>query len=348
MVNLAKGLMLLLKGYYQATSESGSAMLIFDREGLLIAQYPPKDGDSQESLIYGAIASHVEPTLQRIISEYPGTFGTGTFETEEHKLVFTEAGNQAILLSIFSYDVYLQKILPYTFLVSEKIAGLLNNPQSISESSLIVPNLHLGYELPLDASPKQDFNTITDTENPDKFEMRFKLIVIGDPAVGKTSLINQFVTRRFSKDYLPTLGISITNQLYKMQGFDNKLLNFMIWDLAGQKFFKRVRKAYYQAANAAFLMYDITRRTTFENIESWYNDLREVIPKIPVVIIGNKSDLTEERQVETHEGQELARKFHCSFMETSAKSGENVKDAFSIVGIGLFFELKSSLLSSDL
>lgn len=335
MVNLQKLLTTLLKQYHEATSECSKGIFIFDRDGLIISQYPPKDESTQDTLIYGAIASHVEPTLKRIIAEYPGTFGTGTFETEDHTLVFTEAGKRAILLSVFNYDAYLQKILPYTYLVAEKISSLIEAPEQVSNHSFNLPNLHLGYELPHQAK-----NTLA-TALPNEFEMRFKLIVIGDPNVGKTSLINQFVQKRFLEDYRPTLGISITNQTYKMQGFEDKLLNFMIWDLAGQKFFKRVRKAYYQSANAAFIMYDITRKDSFENrIKFWYNDLHEIIPDIPVVIVGNKIDLEDQREVSTSEGRQIARELSCSFMETSAKSGENVKDAFSIIGIGLFFKLK--------
>ena len=221
---------------------------------------------------------------------------------------------------------------------------MIRDPGNFTPGDLIIPNLHLGYELDYDPE-KAKTNELSLISLPEKFEMRFKLVLLGDPAVGKTSLINQFVSKKFVEDYRPTLGISITNQIYKMQGFDHKLLNFMIWDLAGQKFFKRVRSAYYQAANAAYITYDITRRETFdESVEFWFNDLRAVIPNIPVVLIGNKLDLAVERQVSTEEGQLLAKKLRCSFMETSAKSGANVKDAFSVVGINLFFEIKSSRL----
>ena len=143
-------------------------------------------------------------------------------------------------------------------------------------------------------------------------------------------------------DYRPTLGISITAQEYKMQGFDDKTLSLLIWDLAGQKFFQRVRKHYYHGAKAAFIMYDTSRRETFDNrVEFWYNDLKAALPDIPIVIIGNKIDLTEDRQVTPTEGEALAKKLRCSFLETSALSGENVKDAFSLIGIGLIFQLQS-------
>ena len=92
-------------------------------------------------------------------------------------------------------------------------------------------------------------------------EMRYKLIVLGDAGVGKTSLINQFVTKKFYNDYRPTLGISITSQVYNVQGFEEAKINFMIWDVAGQKFFQRVRKHYYQQAHAAFIMYDVTNQS---------------------------------------------------------------------------------------
>ena len=88
-------------------------------------------------------------------------------------------------------------------------------------------------------------------------------------------------------------------------------------------------------------MYDVSRRETFDDrIEHWYNDLKSSLPDIPIVIVGNKVDLTDDRQVTTTEGEKMAKKLGCSFLETSAKSGENVRDAFALIGIGLFLQLQ--------
>jgi small GTP-binding protein len=338
---------ILLNNYFEAVSFIESA-LVFDRHGLLLTKKSrgklsglfEKDAkDIKESEIYGAITGIVDKTLNRITNEYEiGSFGTGSFETEDHRLVFTEAGPQAILLSVFRYEVELNGVLPYCFLIAEKISNIVGD----RPVQLAVPHLELGFELGI--SPASIIKTpiqYTDDHVVKRTEMRFKLIVLGDSSVGKTSLINQFVTKKFYTDYRPTLGISITSQVYSLQGFDETTINLMLWDLAGQKFFKRVRKHYYQAANAAFIVFDVTRQDTFDNIKIWFEDLKESLEDKtpPIVIIGNKIDLEKERVISLDAAQQLAKDLHCSYMETSAKTGENVRDAFSLIGIGLFFKM---------
>lgn len=341
MSNIDEQIEILLYNFFQGVIEEIEAAYVFDREGLLIAKktIAMQDSTESEDMVYGAVVGVVDSTLKRINSEYPGSFGTGTFETEDHRLNFIEAGSHAILLSVFKSETMLSKVMPYCYLVAEKVARIVEGRGE--NIDLSIPNLYLGYELELDTSvtngPLLQFN-VDATQM--KKEMHFKLCVIGEPAVGKTSLINQFVHEKFITDYKPTLGISITSQSYDIQGFDEKQMNFMIWDVAGQKFFQRVRQYYYMGSNVTFIVFDTTRRETFEKVEYWFDDIHKVIPNLPIVIVGNKIDLDADRQVSHDEGESLARKLRCSYMETSAKSGENVRDAFSIVGIGLFFKIK--------
>ena len=246
-----------------------------------------------------------------------------------------------VVLCVYVYQAIINYAMPYVFLIAEKIAKIVEGADN--EVSLSVPNLRCGENLPqipvnqVNNPGKEDPAQLLVEEN-----LIFKLCVLGEPAVGKTSLIHQFCHQNFLTDYKPTLGIAITNRRYNLQGFENKMLDFMIWDLAGQKFFQRVRKYYYTGAKAAFIMYDISRRETFTTrIKSWFEDIRNVIPNIPIVLVGNKRDLTEDRQVSEEEGYVLAKELQCAFLETSAKSGENVKDVFSLMGIGLFFQSRS-------
>ncbi len=342
-------LQILLDNYSKAVIEVRSA-LIYDRQGQLLAKrlrgrlinFLDAKGSAEHTEMYRGLANLVTQTLLRITSDYSiGAFGTGTFETDDHRLVFTESGPDAILLTVFDYDSVLNNVLPYSFLVAEKIANILGDRYT-ETVNLSVPNLELGYELGIQ-STDQMRKPVTYGEHdvPKEVEMRFKLIILGNEKTGKTSLINQFVTKKFYNDYRPTLGISITSQIYAMQGFEEEgvKINLMIWDLAGQKFFKRVRKHYYQQAHAAFIVYDTTHRPTFKDVPKWYLDIRATLPDIPLVILGNKVDLEEERVVSTEEGKILAKELHCGFMETSAKTGINVRDAFGIIGIGLFFKL---------
>ncbi len=337
MSQIRNNLQQLVDNYLNLSGKSIEAIYVFDRDGLIITRGISLDKRSDDnSEIYGAIAGSVEPTLKRITSEFPGSFGTGTVETEDHRLIFTEAGPKAILLSVFKFDAILNFIMPYVFLIAEKISQIID--ERFDDISVDIPDLHIGEEMGIKSSKISNLDISNQNIAFKQMEIIFKLCVIGEPSVGKTSTINQFVTNKFNSEYKPTLGISITTQKYNMQGFEDRQINFMIWDLAGQKFFQRVRKYYYTAANAAFIIYDITRRETFdERVKFWYDDIREVIPEIPIVIIGNKLDLEENRQVSKEEGLSIAKELKCTFMETSAKSGVNVRDIFSLVGIGLFF-----------
>ena len=161
-------------------------------------------------------------------------------------------------------------------------------------------------------------------------EYVFKITLLGDAAVGKTSLINQFVENTFQEDYKPTLGANIIRKDVILEDLNAKC-RLIVWDLAGQEKYNVVRSLYYQGCVGALLVYDITRAITFENIEAkWLNDFKKYVKKEGVhLLIGNKSDLDGERVIQTSDGNELAEKIKASkFIETSAKFGENVNSAF--------------------
>jgi small GTP-binding protein len=110
-------------------------------------------------------------------------------------------------------------------------------------------------------------------------------------------------------------------------------VRFIIWDLAGQSQFQRVRKSYLANAEAGILVYDVTNRNSFENIENWYNEIKKASPNIALILVGNKIDLKEDREVKTQDGTELADKLGLSYIETSAKTGENINDAFKMLAL---------------
>nr|MDO8135627.1 Rab family GTPase [Candidatus Njordarchaeum guaymaensis] len=148
----------------------------------------------------------------------------------------------------------------------------------------------------------------------------FKVVFVGDPAVGKTSLVAKHITSSFKDDYIPTLGANITSKDYNIAG---RRVTLMIWDVASQERYKKLREKYYMGANAVFIVYDVTRPTTFENVVAWLQDVRGFIhKKIQTVLIGNKIDLTA--NVDTRTGKRLANRIGAKFVETSAKTGENV------------------------
>jgi small GTP-binding protein len=161
----------------------------------------------------------------------------------------------------------------------------------------------------------------------------FKIAVVGDYAVGKTSLISRFIQRKFLKEYKPTLGVNlILKELEITDKTDKPLLcNLVLWDIAGQERYQSVRKLYYKGCSAAMLVYDVTRKDTFNNLETlWVKDYSENTTGDRVfVIVGNKADLEDIRKVSTEDGEELKERIGAvQFLETSAKDGTNVDDAF--------------------
>jgi len=157
-------------------------------------------------------------------------------------------------------------------------------------------------------------------------EYILKLVLLGDPAVGKTSLINQYVDYTFETDYRPTLGANIIVKEIKMEKI-NGITKLIIWDIAGQKTYDLSRKMFFQGCSGALIIYDVTRESTFDNIENkWLHDFQKFEKnEVAFILIGNKTDLTDLRSVEKEKGEILADNMNATdFIETSAKYGENV------------------------
>jgi small GTP-binding protein len=162
-------------------------------------------------------------------------------------------------------------------------------------------------------------------------EFVYKIVILGDAAVGKTSLINRFVENSFSEDYRATLGANIVR---KDVNLNNTKVRLIMWDLAGQEKYQVVRSMYFQGCQGALLVYDVTRYSTFDSINSkWLRDFKKYVKKEGAyILIGNKSDLTDQRTVTEERGKEIANKIKAShFIETSAKMGENIEEAFSLL-----------------
>jgi len=162
-------------------------------------------------------------------------------------------------------------------------------------------------------------------------EFVYKLVVLGDAAVGKTSLINQFVEGSFSEDYKPTLGANIVR---KDVVLNNTKIRLILWDLAGQEKYRVVRSMYFQGCQGALLVYDVTRYSTFDSINSkWLRDFKKYVKKEGAyILIGNKTDLIDQRTVPKERGKDIAQKIKASnFIETSAKLGENIEEAFTLL-----------------
>ena len=166
-------------------------------------------------------------------------------------------------------------------------------------------------------------------EEIDEYDMMIKVILIGDSGVGKTNIMSKFLKNQFLENSKATVGVEFGSKLFI---HENHKIKAQIWDTAGQEKYKAITGAYYKGSKGALVIYDITRKDTFTNIEKWVNDLKTTgDPKITIIIIGNKNDLADKRQVTKEEGEEKAKSFGCAFLETSAFSGDNIDKAFDIM-----------------
>lgn len=163
-------------------------------------------------------------------------------------------------------------------------------------------------------------------------ESIFKVIVIGDPAVGKTSLLTKFATNQFEEKYLPTVGVNIVKEPITIEK-KNATINLMFWDVAGQPQFYMLHRPYFNGADAAILVFDITRSSTFSNVNNWWQTcIKYGLSGIPRILIGNKIDLEEERKIILPMAEHLSEKLNAPYFETSALTGENVKLIFQKIG----------------
>ncbi|MFX0043712.1 MAG: Rab family GTPase [Candidatus Hodarchaeota archaeon] len=164
-------------------------------------------------------------------------------------------------------------------------------------------------------------------------EFVFKIVMLGSAAVGKTSLINMYCEGAFQEDYKPTLGANIVRKDVSLDNLNAKV-RLIMWDLAGQEKYNVIRSMYFQGCVGALLVYDVTRYNTFDSINSkWLKDFKRYVKKEGAyILIGNKTDLKEQRAVTTEKGKKLAEEINASeFVETSAKLGENIEEAFSLL-----------------
>ncbi|MFX0102869.1 MAG: Rab family GTPase [Candidatus Hodarchaeota archaeon] len=156
-----------------------------------------------------------------------------------------------------------------------------------------------------------------------------KCIIVGDMAVGKTSLIGCFVDQKFPKDYLPTIGANIYMKMVQLTG--DTIIKLSCWDIAGDDKFKMMRKQYYKSAMGAFLVADVTRHETLSSLkEYWLDEVKEFCDDVPLILLVNKDDLdndVRDGEIESLRGEIGAIKAY----RTSAKSGKNVDDAFMVM-----------------
>ena len=164
---------------------------------------------------------------------------------------------------------------------------------------------------------------------PDEYDYLFKLIIVGDTNVGKTNIMSKYIKDQFNITSKSTIGVEFGTKILEI---DNKKVKAQIWDTAGQERYKSITSAYYKGAKGAFIVYDITNKSTFESVDKWIKDLNSYGDKnLTMLLIGNKSDLEDKRIINKEEGEEKAKSFELGFIETSAYNGDNIDQAFDIM-----------------
>ena len=158
------------------------------------------------------------------------------------------------------------------------------------------------------------------------FDLKYKIMVLGESKVGKTSLIKRYTKDQFGGVYLTTIGMDFQDKIIEIE---DKKIRLQIWDTAGQERFRNITKGYFQSAKGLIIVYEISDKESFEKINFWMKDIKNNAPEdAKIILVGNKEDLTSERQVSIEEGENYAKHYNIKFFEACAKDGTNVKELF--------------------
>ncbi len=288
---------------------------ICDRNGFIIASESKQENEEESDEIIGALSAMLDSYIDRIQVEF-GTSDTffNITSTGDKKFVFSSMGPNSILTTVAEQTTTDIELKVYSEHIASKIELVLSTNEEVSPK---IPEI-------IKALSKTRGGQIPNLVG----EYSNKLILTGDYQVGKTSLIRRYVKNKFEKDYISTIGVQISKKTVYLS--EQTIMNFIIWDIGGQvQQMAPYRAKFYNGANAAFIIVDRTRPGTLESIEKWYQDIKKSIPRnIPIVIVGNKSDLVDKIVISEEELKEVAKQFGFHYIVTSALTGENVNDAF--------------------
>ncbi|MFX1453350.1 MAG: Rab family GTPase [Promethearchaeota archaeon] len=307
------------------------AVIVSDHQGLVIAGEKRTNVDME---IVSVLTSIINPIIERIRNEFMfKKFGTASFDTEFYRLLFISLDEMRTLSVVLNNLASIDKASPYAYLLAEKSVQIINAEEG-DYIQLNVPNFE--YETDETAYSERVKNQIYQMRLDQGGSYRFKFVIIGNHEVGKTSLVRRFVEDKFSHDYRATIGLNILS--HSIEFFGNNII-YSLWDVGAQQYFKRFRQTYYLGTQAAFIVFDITNRESFESVKEWFKELEDFIGgrEIPIIIIGNKSDLKDQRVIQYEDGVEIVTglsnkpNLKISYIETSALTGENVEDAFTLI-----------------
>ena len=172
------------------------------------------------------------------------------------------------------------------------------------------------------------------------YDKTCQLLIIGDSSVGKTSLINRYTNGTFKEEYLATVGLDYSS---KDEEFNNETIHIKLWDTAGQERFKSLTQNYLRNADGILLVYDVTTTESFDNLKDWITSIKQNMETknifLPLIIVGNKVDMEESREISKEDAEKFASENHYKYYETSAKTGDGVDEAIR--------ELVNQILKQD-
>lgn len=259
-------------------------------------------------------------------------------------------GQSAIILLFKEIDdaifyKYLDYFEPYFNDISKQIINLELQQESLNNYSDILKKLQAQIEYLIeDLRIKELSNNQTEAFPQKTFksadiDYKFKIVIVGDPGVGKTSLTLRFTDNAFRRSYIPTLGVHISDKIFKV---DDATIQLVLWDIAGQQKFSMTRQQFYLGTDGIFLIFDLTNPVSFENISTWYQDVQKQLTDRNLMgyIIGNKKDLSKKLVIDSDKAVSLATDLQLGYIETSARTGENVDNAFYIIAKMLYNSLE--------
>ncbi|MFX0187024.1 MAG: Rab family GTPase [Candidatus Hodarchaeota archaeon] len=297
---------------YMNNIEGVIVVAVCDIDGLVIIS----EGEEQDDIVIGGISTYVEKYIDQLKDEFGvenNFFNVTT--TSDKKFVFCSQGPNSILTAITEIstpDVQLRVLSEH---IAGKIELILEGQEDIS----------------LEIPDAIQFLSKTKEGTLSTGDFTKKVIITGDYQVGKSSIIRTFTKNEFKDDYISTLGVEISKKDYNLN--EKTKITFVIWDIAGQiQFMAPYRAQFYSGANAAFIVIDRTRQGNIKSIKSWYADItKDLSSNIPIVIVGNKSDLKDKIVISEEEIKSVADELGFHYILTSAKTGENINESFIYV-----------------
>jgi Ras-related protein Rab-1A len=172
-------------------------------------------------------------------------------------------------------------------------------------------------------------NSINNSSSKNTYDYLFKILIIGDSGAGKSCLMLRYTRDDYRDNHMTTIGVDFQTRFIQIK---NEIIKLLLWDTAGQEKFRSITEAYYRGSHGVLIVYDITDLKSFKNIKRWLSDIQShALEDVQILLVGNKCDLIENRQVSYEQGKKLADDVGINFIETSAKTSMNVEEAFMMI-----------------